>query len=85
MKHFTVSSFWECYDSLPFEIKQLADKNYEILKQNPLHPSLHFKKIDSYWTVRIGLKYRAIAIEKERNIIWFWIGDHSTYDKLIQK
>jgi hypothetical protein len=83
MNHFTVASFWKSYDLLPKSIQVLADKNYELLKINPKHPSLHFKKIDRYWSVRIGLYYRALAVEIEEGILWFWIGNHSEYDKLI--
>ena len=84
MNHFTVPSFWKNYDSLPKNTQELADKNYELLKKNPKHPSLHFKKIDKYWSVRVGLYYRALSIEIVEGILWFWIGTHSEYDKLIK-
>ncbi len=83
MNHFTVPDFWECYSKLPKEIQKLADKNYEILKSDPHHPSLHFKKVGNYFSVRIGIKYRALAIEIEDGILWFWIGTHTEYDKMI--
>ncbi len=82
MKHFTVPSFWECYDKLPAEVKEQADKNYKLLKENPNHPSLHFKKIEKYYSVRVSLRYRALAVEAEDGIIWFWIGTHAEYDRL---
>jgi hypothetical protein len=50
MKHFTVPSFWENYQKLPTDIKDQADKNYQLLKENPNHPSLHFKKIGKYYS-----------------------------------
>jgi hypothetical protein len=84
MKHFATSSFWEKYYELPSEIRELADKNYELLKTNPNHQSLHFKQVKKYWSVRVGLKYRAIGIEEEGNVIWLWIGSHSDYDNLIK-
>jgi hypothetical protein len=83
VKHFTVPSFWECYDKLPAEIKEQADKNYSLLKENPNHPSLHFKKIEKYYSVRVSLRYRALGIEAEEGIVWFWIGSHAEYDKLL--
>jgi hypothetical protein len=79
MKHFTVPSFWACYEKLPPGIKEQADKNYQLLKENPNHPSLHFKKIERYYSVRVSLRYR----EAEDGIIWFWIGTHAEYDRLI--
>jgi hypothetical protein len=51
MNHFTVPSFWECYDKLPAEIKEQADKNYRLLKENPNHPSLHFKNAITYYSI----------------------------------
>ncbi|WP_445302120.1 hypothetical protein [Microcoleus sp. LAD1_D3] len=42
MKHLTLPRFWHCYHQLPKEIQALADKNYELLKGDPYHPSLHF-------------------------------------------
>lgn len=84
MKHLAGPSFWECYDRLPAQIKELADKNFELLKQNPQHPSLHVKKAGKYWSVRIGMKYRALAFEVQEGLLWFWIGTHADYDKLLK-
>lgn len=84
MKHFTSIAFWEHYELLPTSIRQVADKNFELLKANPDHPSLHLKKVGRYWSVRVGRKHRAIAVEIEEGLLWFWIGTHSEYDKLIK-
>jgi len=84
MNHFTVPSFWKGYASLPPTIQTLADKNFELLKENPKHPSLHFKKIDKYWSVRVGLNYRSLGVEIDEGLLWFWIGNHASYDKLIR-
>jgi len=65
-------------------VRRLADRNYELLKKNPKHPSLHFKKVGRYWSVRVGSHYRALAVEMEDGLIWFWIGSHADYDKLIK-
>ncbi|MFQ6015751.1 MAG: hypothetical protein ACE5NP_09950 [Anaerolineae bacterium] len=81
MRHFTSPSFWQCYGNLPSSIQELADKNYELLKANPRHPSLQLKKAGKYWSVRVGLKYRAVAVEIEEGLLWFWIGTHAEYDK----
>lgn len=83
MKHYTSSDFWESYQNLPIEIQRLADKNYELLKNNPSHPSLNLKRIEELWSVRIGLHYRAIGIGVEDGIQWIWIGSHKVYDKMI--
>ena len=77
------ASFWFCYRSLPGPIQELADKNFELLKTNPSHRSLHFKKVGKYRAVRVGLHYRALATEVGEDLLWFWIGTHSEYDKLV--
>jgi hypothetical protein len=82
--HFAVTSFWDQYDLLPPPIKRLADKNYQLLKQNPKHPSLHFKKIrQQLYSVRVGEHYRALGLEKAGDLYWFWIGSHAEYDKIL--
>jgi hypothetical protein len=80
VKHFASSSFWELYGQLPEAVRVLADKNFALLKENPRHPSLHFKKIGKHRSVRVGAHYRAMAVELDGNIHWFWIGSHAEYD-----
>jgi hypothetical protein len=83
LNHFATPEFWYHYRQLPDEIRTLADKNFELLRTNPRHPALHLKKIGSFWTARIGLRYRALAKEREEGLVWFWIGPHDRYDHLI--
>lgn len=54
--------FWTSYGQLPLEIQRLADKNFELLKTDPSHPSLQFKKVGKVWSARIGISYRALAV-----------------------
>jgi hypothetical protein len=84
MRHFASPAFWQAYEKLPASVRVLADKNYALLKENPQHPSLHFKKIGRYWSVRVGLRYRALAVEANDALVWFWIGSHADYDALIR-
>jgi hypothetical protein len=69
---------------LPAAVRQVADQNYELLKVDPSHPSLHFKKVGEYWSVRAGKGYRALGVETEKGISWVWIGTHAEYDKLLR-
>ena len=48
MKHFASPAFWQAYAKLPENVRALADKNYALLKENPQHPSLHFKKFGHF-------------------------------------
>ena len=82
MKHWASSEFWDLYEKLPINVRTLADKNYALLKEDPKHPSLHFKSVGKFWSVRVGIRYRALAIEIDDGFLWFWIGSHSQYDKL---
>ena len=83
MKHYASSNFWELYWGLPQEIRELADKNYALLKENPRHPSLQLKRIEELWSVRVGLHYRALGIDAPDGILWFWIGSHADYDRML--
>ena len=82
--HRTTSQFWERFNKLPETVQNLARKNFELLKQNPNHPSLHFKKVGQFWSARVGLTYRALAVEDGDDFIWVWIGNHSEYDRLLR-
>lgn len=64
-------------------VRELADKNFELLKANSRHPSLQLKKIGKYRSVRVGLHYRALAVELPEGLLWFWIGSHADYDRLL--
>ncbi len=83
MRHFAAPRFWEAYESLPDNLRALADKSFALLKSDPQHPSLHFKKVGRYWSARVGLHYRALAVEADEGLVWFWIGSHADYDRLV--
>lgn len=50
---------------------------------SPRHPSLHFKRIGTVYSVRTGLHYRALDAEDDGTFVWFWIGAHDDYDQLL--
>lgn len=83
MTHHASPDFWACYHALPTEVQQLADRAYDLLKRDSRHPSLHLKKIGRYWSARVGDHYRALAVEAPDGLVWFWIGTHAEYDKLL--
>jgi len=83
LKHFASPDFWALYRALPQYIQDLADRSYALLKNDPRHPSLHLKKVGCYWSVRVGLHYRAVAVEVPGGLLWFWIGSHEEYNKLM--
>jgi hypothetical protein len=67
VKHFASTAFWRAYEALPPHIRNLADKNYAILKENQRHPSLNFKRVGRFWSVRIGTGYRALGVIAKSN------------------
>ncbi len=83
--HKTTDEFWEGFSRLPQVVQERAKKQFELLKENPSHPSLHFKKVGKFWSVRISDFYRALAVKDEDNYIWVWIGTHDDYEKMIKR
>jgi hypothetical protein len=83
MKHRASRRFWDCYRALPTEVQRLADANYSLLKSNERHPSLQFRKAGRFWSVRVGLHYRALGVEGDEDLVRFWIGHHADYDRLL--
>jgi hypothetical protein len=84
VRHRATPDFWYHYRQLPDEIQELADRCYELLKQDSRYPSLHFKKVGPFWSVRIGIHYRALAVQENDDMAWFWIGIHAEYDRLLR-
>lgn len=84
MRHRANQDFWEAYDGPDAKVRRLADRNFKLLKRDPKHPSLHFKKVADYWSARVGRDHRAFAVATADGFVWFWIGSHSQYDLLIQ-
>jgi hypothetical protein len=88
MRHRAATDFWQQYHLLPQEVRTRADKQFSLLKANPQHPSLQFKKVgqrhgEEIWSARVTLNYRALAIKRADGYLWFWIGDHKAYVALI--
>ena len=85
MKHNASSSFWVAYQALPESIQALADKSFALLKQDPAHPSVRLKPVGRYCSARVGLHYRALGVPIEGGIVWFWIGAHDEYERVIRR
>ena len=81
--HHATPDFWACYRALPEEVQRTADKAFILLKENPRHKSLRFKKVGEFWSARVGIKHRALAIEVSDGFAWFWIGTHAEYERLL--
>ena len=83
--HRASGRFWNLFANLPESVQTVARKNFELLKGDPSHPSLHFKKVGKLWSVRAGLNHRALAVQDGADFIWVWIGPHDEYRRLINQ
>ena len=84
----TTQQFWKCYSILPVSIKKHAKTVYKLFISNPYHPGLHFKRVHSnrpIYSIRITKRYRALGIYDHDEIIWFWIGSHIEYEKMLKR
>lgn len=89
MKSKRTREFRRLYEALPLAIQRQADKAYRQFRDNPYHVGLNFKQVSSdplWYSVRIGMSYRAVCTPAEDgSYIWFWIGTHADYDKLLKQ
>jgi hypothetical protein len=85
VKHRTTAKFWACYARLPEAIQDAARQNFDLLKENPAHSSLHFKKVGKLWSVRVGPHHRALAVEDGVDFVWVWAGAHDEYERIIKR
>jgi len=89
MRHYRSARFRKLFDALPRAIQAKANKQFQLLKMNSKHPSLHFKKVageEDRWSVRVDADYRAVGHESKSGtgIVWYWIGNHSDAEKVLK-
>jgi mRNA-degrading endonuclease RelE of RelBE toxin-antitoxin system len=87
MKSQINDDFLKAYRQLPQAIRQQARKAYRLFRDNPQHPSLNFKRVhpnQPIYSARVTRGYRTVGILVDDLIIWFWIGSHADYDKLLK-
>jgi hypothetical protein len=86
MKSFTSRRFRDAYAALPKHVQLQARRAYQLFRHDPSSPGLNFKKVNEEshtYSVRVGLGYRALGQLDGSDIVWFWIGPHADYDRLI--
>ena len=87
MRSQITADFVSCFRDLPVRIQRLARKNYKLWKENPSHPSVQFKlvgKRSPVYSIRVGIGWRALGLKVDDVIVWFWIGSHASYLKLLR-
>ncbi len=88
MKAKAAPRFWKFYNRLPFAIQQHARKAYQLWKTNPSASSLRFKRVskeEPIYSVRVGEDYRALGVLESDTIVWFWIGRHDEYERILKR
>ena len=88
MNSYANERFREAFRALPTPVQSLARRAYRTFRANPFHPSLQFKQVHPRRPIvaaRVGLGYRALGIREGEDIVWFWIGTHAAYDRLISQ
>ncbi len=86
MKSQINDDFLKAYRKLPKDMREHARKAYRLFRDNPQHPSLNFKPVhpnQPIYSARISRGYRTVGIRVGDTIVWFWIGSHADYDKLL--
>ena len=79
--------FWKAFSELPAEVQDEAREAYRMFGSNPGHPSLRFKKIHTdrpIYSARINLQYRVLGVVERDTVVWFWVGNHDDYDRLLK-
>ena len=69
-------------------VRTQAQRAYELFRSDPNHPSLRFKPVHPsrpIYSVRIGIHYRALGCSRRQRLVWFWIGSHDEYERLISQ
>lgn len=66
--------------------KNRASEAYGTWMRDPWHPSLQFKQIHAVrpiFSARIGLDWRAVCVRSEDFALWYFVGSHADYERLI--
>lgn len=84
MKHAATDGFRERYERLPVPVRRLTDNGFAIIRQYPRHPLLRLLTFDDYVSMRIGSRHRALAVQENDTLIWFWIGTYTEYRRLFE-
>lgn len=89
MNSHTTGRFRDLLAALPAQVRQQAQAAYTIFQQNSSHPGLHFKQVNPgpppIYSARVSISYRALGTVEGDTIVWFWIGSHADYDRLLKQ
>lgn len=84
----TTQAFRKAFEKLPPHVQVQARKAYRLFRNDPSHPSLEFKQVHPsrpLYSARVSLGYRALCVRDGEDLVWFWVGKHSDYEKLLSR
>lgn len=87
MNSIATPQFWKLYFALPWQIQRRARQAYLQWRHDPRHPSLHFKRVSEQkplFSARVSDDYRVLGLLKGDTMVWFWIGKHEEYERIIK-
>ncbi len=79
--------FREALAALPLSIRNQAADAYRRFMADPYHRGLHLKKVHPslpIYSARINDDYRVVGQMRNDGIVWFWIGKHEEYERLLK-
>jgi hypothetical protein len=85
VRHVATGGFWKLFDEQPERIRDAARKQFALLKLDPYHPSLHFKRVGTLWSARVTGSIRVLAVQEGDAFVWFFIGSHDDAERLITR
>ncbi|MEA5509053.1 hypothetical protein VB715_04680 [Crocosphaera sp. UHCC 0190] len=88
MKSRTNAEFRKLFADLPEQVQEQTRAAYRQFKKDSSYPSLRFKKVHPQlpiYSARININYRAVGQLDGDTVIWFWVGSHAEYDRLLEK
>jgi len=88
VKSRTTAQFRKLFADLPKQVQQQAWAAYRQFQEDPSYSSLRFKKVHPelpIYSARVSKNYRAVGQVDGDTVIWFWIGSHAEYDRLLRQ
>jgi len=88
VKSHRTERFRAALQELPERVQRSARRAYRTFQKSPDHPSLQFKQVHPtrpIFSARVALGYRALCVREGDDVIWFWIGSHADYDRLVSR
>jgi hypothetical protein len=88
LKSETTESFRKQFGAAPTAVQLKIREAHQLWAENPHHPSLRFKKVHAtlpIFSARVDLDWRAVGILKADTMIWFFVGPHGEYERLLRQ